>query len=73
MLAPGRASGFGTSGGLVRAVKAGPPWVKNVGVSAWLLFTAASAGQGNDHRGTLGVSLSTGGTVMEQVTEHQEN
>ena len=60
MLAPGKASGFGTSGGLVRAVKAGSPWVKDVGVSAWLLSTAASAGQGNDHRGTPGVSLSSG-------------
>lgn len=34
--------------------------MKDVGVSAWLLSTAASAGQGNDHRGTPGVSLSSG-------------
>ena len=31
------------------------------------------AGQGNDHRSTLGASLSSEGTVMEQVVEHLEN
>lgn len=70
MLAPRRASGAGTSGGLLHAVKAGPPWVETVAVSAWLLSAAASAGQGSDHRGTPGVSLGSGGTVTEQVTEH---
>lgn len=73
MLAPGRANGFGTSGGLLQAVKAGPPWVETMAISARLLSAAASAGQGNDHRGTPGVSLSSGGTVTEQVIEHQEN
>ena len=38
-----------------------------------LCLAAASAGQGNDHRGTPGVSLGSGGTVTEQVTERQEN